>query len=176
MHPEVINFVRGVKKTYPAFFANTKVLEVGSRNVNGTIRDEFTRCDYMGIDLVEGPGVDRVCHAGDMDGEDKTFDVVVSTEAMEHDGDWPRSLWRMFLCLKPGGLFLLTCAGPARAEHGTTLHHPEDSPATLEHYENLTTGGVAEVLERRLFSDYRLTYRRGRADLTFYGVKRGQLP
>ena len=40
------------------------VLEVGSRNVNGTIRDILPIT--VGIDFIKGEGVDRVMNVGDL--------------------------------------------------------------------------------------------------------------
>ena len=53
-----------------------RVLEIGSRDENGTIRDLFTGT-YIGIDMRAGPSVDRVMDAHEIHFKTGTFDVVV---------------------------------------------------------------------------------------------------
>ena len=36
------------------------ILEIGSYEVNGSLRKYFLNSNYLGIDLIEGPGVDKV--------------------------------------------------------------------------------------------------------------------
>jgi hypothetical protein len=59
-HSWQLDFVGAIKKSYPEFFTNAKVLEVGSLDINGSIRPFFENCDYLGVDLGEGRGVDMV--------------------------------------------------------------------------------------------------------------------
>src|SRR5688572_15830496 len=105
MHIEVRNFIRKVKKEHPKFFRFTRVLEVGSQNINGSVREHFFLCEYIGLDLGPGKKVDLVCHGADF----KTpglFDVVISCEALEHDRRWNETLLQMYENLKPGGLLI----------------------------------------------------------------------
>lgn len=61
-----------------------KVLDVGSYDVNGTLKPLFR--DYTGMDIEEGPNVDVVSEIGKpFPFKDKTFDVVVSSSCLEHD-------------------------------------------------------------------------------------------
>ena len=63
-----------------------RVLEVGSLDINGSVRPLFENCNYTGIDLGEGRGVDVVAHVTDYHRlDDNEFDVVISTETLEHD-------------------------------------------------------------------------------------------
>jgi hypothetical protein len=59
-HPWQLDFVASVKDKHPEFFSNTKVLEVGSLDINGSIRMFFSDCDYTGVDLGPGRGVDLI--------------------------------------------------------------------------------------------------------------------
>ena len=126
------------------------VLEIGSLDVNSTaqrmnVRTLVGDAAYTGIDTHPGLGVDIVASAADYDG-DGAFDLVLSTEAMEHTPH-PRDIvdcaWR---ALRPGGTFVLTAAGPERAPHGCDggalpLH---------EHYANIEPAQL-----RALLADWR---------------------
>lgn len=170
MHTEVHLFTEHVKKLFPNSFKNKKVLEVGSLNINGSVRQFFEKCDYLGIDLGPGPGVDKVVPIHELN-EPGQFDVVISTEMLEHDKFWERSLKQMYENLKPGGLFILTCAGPERHEHGTTRTTPGDAPFTNDYYRNISIEDFLSVLPAGNFKIYKIQYERGQCDLCFYGIK-----
>lgn len=92
------------------------VLEVGSRNINGGVRDLFPSDGYLGIDLVEGPGVDEVGDVADYV-TDLEFATVVCCEVLEHYDDPTGLIAACHGLLEPGGVLLLTAAGPNRAPH-----------------------------------------------------------
>jgi SAM-dependent methyltransferase len=112
MHLTAINNCRHFFDTYKSAFLGgsvVKVLEIGSLDVNGGLRDlapkEFS---YTGVDFVEGPGVDLVLSDPyKLPFEDDSFDVVVSSSCFEHS----EMFWIVFLeimrVLKPKGLFYL---------------------------------------------------------------------
>jgi SAM-dependent methyltransferase len=103
------------------------VLEVGSRNVNGSFRDHisyFGPASYTGVDAIPGPGVDRVCPAEELLTMFKpsSFDLVVSTEMLEHVADWRLVVSNLKQLLKPGGALVLTTRS-----YGFPLHgYPDD--------------------------------------------------
>ena len=84
-HPAQQEFCHDVKLRFPEYFQETRVLEVGSRDINGSVRDEFTNADYIGIDVEAGPGVDQVCLGHEFQADPESFDVVCSSETFEHD-------------------------------------------------------------------------------------------
>lgn len=175
LHKEAAQFVEKVKAEFPEFFTGKKVLDVGSLEIDGGARQFFTDCDYLGIDLGEGPGVDKVAHLNqhviDTRRSLEQYDVVISTEALEHDRYWLSSLQAMNILLKPRGLLLITCAGPSRWEHGTEEHDAYASPFTADYYRNLSTEDFASVLSANLFSKSYLGYRGDKEDLYFAGIK-----
>ena len=59
-HTEQRNFCKSVKAKYPDFFKNKKVLDIGSLDINGSNRDLFENCDYIGLDVGEGKNVDII--------------------------------------------------------------------------------------------------------------------
>lgn len=137
MHTEVKDFIREVKDRYPEMFKDKKVLECGSRDINGSPREFFADCDYTGIDLMAGKGVDKVISINDhMNTIFDGYDVIICTEVMEHNKDWENNWMDMGWTLLEQGLIIMTCAGPARAPHGIKNHNPTDSPATNDYYGN----------------------------------------
>lgn len=113
MHEAILAFARKHKGKFDG-----QILEVGSYDVNGTIRSVIpVSC---GVDMESGPGVDRVCNVVDLI---NTFgagvwDNVVSCDALEHMEDWESALTNMWGVLKHGGLFLLTIANMKKGYHG----------------------------------------------------------
>lgn len=93
------------------------VLDIGGRNVNGSIRDLFPNAtEYIAVDIREGEGVDVVADAATWV-PDQEYDVVVSTETFEHTEVWPQICNTAYKAMKPGGKLILTMAGPGRPEH-----------------------------------------------------------
>ena len=81
MHPEARAFVAGVARRAGARW----VVELGARDLNGTVRDLFPSArGYTGVDLVAGPGVDVVADAADWRPREPAPDLVVCCEVLEH--------------------------------------------------------------------------------------------
>src|ERR1043165_8630284 len=90
-----------------------RVLEVGSLDVNGSVRGDVMAlrpAEYVGVDLRPGPGVDLICDAGDLVARfgDDAFDVVISTELLEHARDWRRIVSNIKRVTRPGGLMIVS--------------------------------------------------------------------
>lgn len=172
MHTEPWELFKEVKQMFPEYFEKKKVLEAGSLDVNGSIRGFFTDCWYTGVDVGPGKGVDLVSPIHEVVTPNE-FDVVCSTEMLEHDKYWQQSLKQMYDNLKPGGLFIFSCAGPTRQEHGTTRTSPKDSPFTTDYYRNISIEDFESILPLgELFSKGHITYKRGKADLLMWGIKK----
>lgn len=176
-HPQQHNFCKQVKNIFPQFFTNSKVLEIGSLNINGTIKTLFENCDYLGIDVGPGPNVDLVCEGHKLDKPDQYFDVVCTTEALEHDMHIKQTILNSIRMLRKGGLYFFTCAGYGRPEHGTPRTDAYSSPNTCaipewaNYYENVTASTLTNILNiEETFSRYVLQY--APLDLYFWGIKR----
>ena len=170
---EQMNFVKNVKELYPDSFNRKKVLEVGSYDVNGTVRPFFNSCDYIGIDVASGPGVDMVCSGQDF--KDSTgFDTIITCEMMEHNPFWKETFINMLNMLHPGGLFILTCATTGRGEHGTLRTSPSQSPSSSsygDYYQNLTESDFRSVLDFDSVFD-RYEFRFKKSGIYLYGIKK----
>ncbi len=90
------------KKRFPELFRNRRVVEFGSYDVNGTVRDYFEDCAYLGVDWRDGPGVDFVGIAHELDTPSKPpkFDTAISASMLEHDPYWNMSLRKMVESLR----------------------------------------------------------------------------
>ena len=103
------------------------VLEAGSMVVNGSLRgvvESLGPSEYVGVDIVEGPGVDEVCAAEDVAerfGRER-FDLVLATEVLEHIHDWRGAIDAIKEVLRPGGVALVTTVSPGFPYHG----YPDD--------------------------------------------------
>lgn len=143
-HPQQQAFIARAAALHPA---TGPLLEVGSLDVNGTVRPFFPGAEpYVGIDLAPGRAVDVVASGHDF-GPDEAFATVVTTECLEHDPGWDRTLRNIVRVLRPGGTLLITCATTGRHEHGTTRTSPAMSPSTNDYYRNLTAADVVPHLE-----------------------------
>jgi len=182
-HQTQRDFCNYVKNKFPQHFKNTKVIDFGSLDINGSNKYLFLECSYAGLDIGPGKNVDIISKAHEFDAANESYDVVISTEMFEHDKFLNLSLINMIRLLKPGGLFLFTCAGPGRDEHGTTRVTPNDSPLTMQvedwadYYENVDESKIRSIVDiDKTFSEYEFRLAPGwgkpDADLQFFGIKR----
>lgn len=167
-------FFTEMKSKFPQYFDDVSVIEMGSLNINGTVRDFYDNPrTYIGIDLGWGPGVDMVCESQNVMLPDNSFDVAVSAECFEHNPHWLETFVNMHRLAKSFVIF--TCAGKGRPEHGTTRTTPGNSPFTLnwDYYKNLTEEDFSSRLYLYdMFSEYEFSYNAQAQDLYFWGIKR----
>lgn len=136
MHISVLEFLNYAVKEYQ--LAHSSVLEVGSRDINGSPRKFFDGV-YWGVDMIDGPGVDEVCNAHDLmnhegppeldrEPEDvcPIYDVVVSTEMFEHDSAPWESMNEMRHVCRAGGYLIVTARGYDHRGCFPVHGYPED--------------------------------------------------
>lgn len=181
-HPQQQAFCQSVKKRFPKYFSGTMVLDIGSLNINGDNRTLFDSDTlYLGIDVAPGPNVDIVCVAHELEFPEATFDVIISTECLEHDRHWVQSLKNSIRMLRPGGLLLITCATTGRPEHGTRRTTPQDAPLLAmvdskwaDYYRNLDENDIRteiDVAKQFQFSEFSIGQETH--DLYFFGIRHG---
>jgi SAM-dependent methyltransferase len=172
-HEQQEAFVRRVKSAHPKYFNGTKVIDFGSLDINGNNRIHFRDYTYTGVDIGEGKNVDVVSRAEDYKA-DKDFDVVISTEMLEHDEQYVDSLKNMYAVCKEGGIIILTAATTGRPEHGTMRSDGGySSPFTTNYYKNITEAELREAWDfDELFSEWKIEYNRNPFDIYFYGIKK----
>ena len=117
MHRSNELFWQYVKRKYNEYF-NDEILEVGSYNINGSIKDTFGSDSkkYIGVDWREGPNVDVVSLAHEMK-FDHQFNAVLSASMLEHDPYWKDSITNMVNILKQDGILVLTWGAALNQEH-----------------------------------------------------------
>ena len=102
MHVSVLNFF---DTEVPKALYKGRIIEVGSLIVNGTVKDIVMTsepAEYIGIDFVDGDGVDKVMNAENLVKEfgENSFDTVISTEMLEHAVQWRECVNQMKLICK----------------------------------------------------------------------------
>jgi autotransporter strand-loop-strand O-heptosyltransferase len=184
-HREQKDFCLKVKEKFADFFRNKKVLDIGSLDINGNNKDLFENCNYLGLDVGEGKNVDVVSVGHLFDGPDKYYDTIISTEVFEHDMFYEDTIKNIMRMLKPGGLFLFTCAAPGRPEHGTRRCGEECAPLLIQiseswadYYKNLEESHIRKIENfNQTFPDCYFEVNNDcyiPSDLYFYGIKGGE--
>lgn len=117
MHASVMAF--GQRVLTPELVAGARVMEVGSLDVNGSLRahvEALGPTTYIGIDSQPGPGVDMVVDAVAV-GKRRPHDVVICTEVLEHAEDWRALVSALKRLVRPGGVLLVTTRSPGFGYH-----------------------------------------------------------
>lgn len=141
MHVEAYHAAARLLDAVP--LGGARVLELGSYNVNGSVRPLLAGATaVIGLDVRPGPGVDVVADAAGYVAPEP-FDLIITTEMLEHAPDPAAILDRCWQNLRPGGWLVITAAGPGRQPHSC------DGWPTLppgEHYANIAPAALADWL------------------------------
>lgn len=100
-----------------------KVLELGSYDVNGSLRSHAPKSTkYIGLDLEAGPGVDFVVEPGKpWPVEDDHFDLVLASSVFEHDPMFWLTFLQMVKKVRTGGYIYISAPS-----NGSVHRYPED--------------------------------------------------
>lgn len=161
-----------MRRDYPKSFRRCRVLEIGSLNLNGSVRRFFEGCEYTGIDCHAGKDVDIVTLAHDFDGG--PFDTIISCEAFEHDPHLRETLAAAYRLLDTDGLFVATWAGPARPEHGTRASNGKVWGPDGDYYRGVSADEFLTLIGGRFFPrqiSIKPDKDGGEEDVYFWGVK-----
>lgn len=113
MHKSAFDHARRFAAEYLAGLPAGVALDVGSCDVNGTLRPVFEGIGwgYVGLDRQPGPNVDLVVGGGDWPVRASSFGVVASSSCLEHDPSPFATFAAMARAVRPGGL--IYCQAPA---------------------------------------------------------------
>lgn len=145
------------------------VVDIGGRDVNGTVRHLFADAtSYTGIDLQPGFGVDVV---GDFTAWEPPHlvDTVVCCEVLEHAPNWQDIVRHSADILNQGGRLILTCATDGRAPH-SGIHGGALFPG--EHYYNVPAEDLVDCVEDAGFYQVQLDVIEADGDVRLVAVKR----
>ncbi len=144
-------------------------LDIGGRDVNGTARAWFPRTEWHGLDIRPGPGVDIVADATVWDPDLPQWDIVLSTECLEHVEHWRGIIRAAASALTFAGpqLAFFTAASTGRGAHGASGEH---TPPAGEWYGNVEPADLTEELER-WFTEVHVEYNPNPGDV--YAWARG---
>jgi hypothetical protein len=169
-------FFQAVKAEFPENFRNCYVLDVGSLDINGNNRYLFENCYYVGVDIMPGKNVTVVSRCDQLVYPDGAFKTIISGEAFEHDMYFFESMENIIRMLSKKGLFVMTCAGRNRPEHGTRRTETISSPLTAQieewqdFYQNRREEDFTKIPEFAQMKGYFIEARNGQ-DLYYCGVK-----
>lgn len=175
-HPAQKDFIQAcIYRFDEVVDASRNILEIGSQDINGSIRDYFPGAsskNWLGLDVGAGKCVDFVIPGELIQLSDGWADIAFSTECFEHAKRWKEVFLNMIRCTRGGGLIVLTFAGAGRAAHGTVDTDEGSSPYTNDYYKNLSLQDfVAELDIEKYFSKYSIEVNSCDCDTYFWGVR-----
>ena len=95
--------------------AKKRVLDVGGKDFNGSLRQFFTESEFICMDMEAHSSVDVVCNPGEpFPFDDNYFDIIVSTSCLEHDPIFWMTFLEMSRVVKPDGIIYINApsSGP----------------------------------------------------------------
>jgi len=173
-HKQQLEFFQGLTTRFSDQLNNvSRVLEVGSQNINGSVRQYFPNAsEYLGIDLGMAPDVDWVIPGELIELPNGWAEVAISTECFEHCKNWDQVLMNMIRITKPQCFVIITCAGIGRATHGTIDTDEYSSPYTTDYYKNLCADDIADRIKlSSYFERHSFEINSESNDLYFWGIR-----
>lgn len=162
MTPDVMEWVKSLELEEP-------VLDVGSMDVNGCIRELFTH--YTGLDMRPGKNVDVVASGHAIPFEDESFASVVCMETLEHDEAFWLTVPELKRVLRKGGRLVITVPSIGFPQHD----HPFDfyrftAEAVIKMFDGMASAVVASV-GNYAWTPPGLVYINGQAGVFAHGIK-----
>jgi SAM-dependent methyltransferase len=126
------------------------ILDVGSYDVNGTLKPIFQQGIYTGLDMEKGPNVDIVAPSSNVPFDNNYFDIVISSSCFEHDDFFWLTFLEMCRVVKSDGLIYVNApsAGPYHGYPGDNWRFYKDS------WNSLNKWGIKNNYEIELIETY----------------------
>ena len=165
-----------IASEYLNLINSEKIFELGSYDVNGSIKPLFSFNEYIGVDVSEGPNVDKIYDGKNLDFlSDNYFDLSISCNCFEHNPHWKSNLADMYRVTKEEGSIIVQIASRGFDEHGTTRTKPSLSIASQEkgwnYYRNVTVKEFLNESSKLNLKYHYITYNPFSRDLYFFGKK-----
>tara|TARA_B100001989_G_scaffold209033_1_gene158048 strand:- start:2411 stop:3136 length:726 start_codon:yes stop_codon:yes gene_type:complete len=155
--------------------ASRNILEVGSQDINGSIKDYFPNLyekKWVGLDVGYGKGVDFTIPGELVQLPNGWADIAISSECFEHAKNWTQIFKNMIRITHFNSLIILTFAGQGRAAHGTIDSETDSSPFTNNYYKNINLINFASSCELdKYFSKYAIETNLLDGDTYFWGIR-----
>ena len=179
MHISAKKFAKKFLDTYLSNKENLKIIDFGSYNVNGDVREFYLkRHNYIGLDIEKGPNVDILMEDPyKIPLEDNSVDVIISTSTFEHSEMFWLSFNEIMRTLKPNGLFYMNAPsnGPYHAWPVDCYRFYPDAGNALIKWTNFSGYKNAIMIESftakqdmGLFNDYVSVYLKDKKYLDEY--------
>lgn len=169
MHPAALQWAKLNVPELPG-----PVLDIGGADINCSLRNLYAWSPYTCVDIAPGPDVTVVADFLEWATDQPAgrpgsgYELVVCFEVLEHVMAWPRMVAEALRLLRPGGLFIGTCASGGRARHSAW------GDAELregEWYANVPADALAHVLGEYCY-EFTVDVARSGLDLRWRAVAR----
>ena len=92
---------------------NKRVIEIGACDINGSLKsfiEHYHPKEYLGADIIPGPGVNIICDVNNLISHfgEKSFDMVLATELLEHVRDWKSAIHNIKNVCKTNAIVLIS--------------------------------------------------------------------
>lgn len=134
MHLEAHQAVGNIVRNLGLGDATLEGLDLAGRMVNGSTHEHFRNTSWTILDLAEHESVDIVADATTWE-PDREWDVVQSTEGLEHIANWQGLVTTAYKSLTDSGWFVMTCASIGREGHSAV---GDPFVPSGEHYGNVS--------------------------------------
>lgn len=156
MHEAAFQAVERFSRTVNLSGVSGKGLDLGGRDVNGTVHSLFPDIQWTVLDSVEHPSVDIVADVTLWNPlEVGVYDLVISTETIEHVFAWERILEVGYWVLRAGGHMIVTGGSTGRGPHSCTGVVPVPEG---EWYGNVTPDDLYDVADGLGFANLIVEY------------------
>lgn len=120
-HKSVIGF--GIKNLTIEEIKGKKIIDIGSRDINGSYKPlimPMKPSEYIGVDICNGKYVDIICNVKNIVEKfgKESFDVVISTELLEHVENWRKAISNIKQICKKNGIIIITARSYGKKVHG----------------------------------------------------------
>ena len=149
-HSAYVNAEKFYHKYCEDNIENKKILDIGSHDVNGTLKPIFQKGQYIGMDMAPGPNVDIVGVSYEIPFEKNEFDVVISSSCFEHDDFFWLTFLEMCRIVKSGGFIYINApsSGEYHGYPGDNWRFYKDS------WNSLNKWGIRNNYEIELIETY----------------------